>query len=649
MSRKADIIKLILNEDNFISVETIARNLRASAKTIRNELNSCEQIIRDNHCRLIRKPGHGLLIEGTLRNKQKLLLALNSITKNQFLSPEDRQKSIFSKLLLLDSSSMIKELALDYYVSRSTINKDLQILNRELSEFDLKIAYQKGEGVALVGEEANKRKAIAKFQIVDSTNVVMYGMSDSEESFVHQFEKLLNVDFSAIEEIVKESEIQLGYAFSSEARLNLVVHIGIAINRTKQGNNISISDELITALKNQEEYNIAKQTADKIKKVFNIQFTDTEVYYILLHFLGAKRIKELDVDNVKILPEDPLLEKLIMRFIKKMQQEMKIFLESDTELFNSLLLHLKPTINRLMYGLSLDNPLFEEIKFNYPSIYDAIENNVDLFKKSFKIPMPDSEIAYLVLHFAAARERNIKPVRTLVMCASGLGTSQLIVAKLRRAFSNLSIVDVVSYVDVGKYTEENVDLIISTIAISSPIKTIIINPLLPDSDMRIIHDTVERNRLIEISDFQFNKSNTMIKIKLKNKDEALEYLNNLANKLGLVKENYLDGLKYRETLGPTVIEPFVAIPHAEIETVKESGLIFILLEEPIEWIDNFSVKVIINVISLKDDIKKFSGLFENLSYLDGNLGWWNSLETLSIPQLIETLNKKLLNHKRERN
>lgn len=647
MNRQVKVIKLMLNENDYISVDSIARTLNASSKTIRNELDSCEQIILDNHCLLVRKPGRGVLIEGTLRNKQQLLVAISSMTQNQFLAPEERQRSIFSKLLLLGSPLRIKVLALDYYVSRSTINKDLQILNEDLKEFNLNIRYHKNEGVALVGKETDKRKAIAKYQITDVNNVVIYGMSDSEESFIHQFESLLNVDFNTIDKIVKESETKLNYAFSSEARLNLVVHIGIAINRAKQGNVITLNKELLTALKNQKEFKIAEDTAERIKEEFNVQFSETEVHYILLHLLGAKRIKELNVNNVKLSQEDPILEKLIIQFIKKMQQEMKIFLESDTELFNSLLLHLKPTINRLMYGLSLDNPLLEEIRFNYPSIYDAVENNVDLFKKKFKIPMVDSEIAYLVLHFAAARERNIKPVRTLVMCASGLGTSQLIVAKLRRAFSNLSIVDVVSSMEADKYTSENIDLIITTVPINSPIKTIIINPLLTNSDMRTIHDTVERKRLIEISDFEFTKVNSFTKVSLKNKEEALHYLTQQALKLGLVKENYLDGLHYRETLGPTVIEPYVAIPHAEVETVEKSGIIFVSLEEPILWIDNFEIKIIINVISKKEDIKKFSGLFDNLSYLSEDLSWWNSLESLPLTQLVDALNQNLLNHKKE--
>lgn len=649
MNRKEEIIKLILNATDFISVDTIAKSLNTSAKTIRNELNSSEQIIQENHCQLIRKPGIGVLIDGSLENKQKLIMAIKTFTDNFQPNVEDRQRSIMSQLLLINKPLMIKELVLDYYVSRSTINKDIHTINNQLEEFELEIDYQKGEGVIVVGEEANKRKAIAKLQMNDpNQNVVVYGMSDTEDSFMNQFEKLLNVDFDVIEKIVKEAEKELEYAFSSEARLNLVVHLAITINRTKQGNDIALTQDLMEALKNQKEFEIADTTAKKIERQFHVTLSETEVYYILLHFLGAKRIKELNVNNVKLSAEKPLLEELIEKFIKRVQLEMNIFLESDTELFNSLLLHLKPTINRLMYGLSLDNPLREEIMFSYPAVYAAIEKNVSIFTKAFDIPMPNNEIAYLVLHFAAARERNTKPIRVLVMCASGLGTSQLIVAKLKRAFSNLHIVDVVSSLEADNYTEESIDLIISTIAISSSIKTIVINPLLPETDMRVIKAIVEQAQPLQILDFEFNESNTFVEVDLKSKEDTLQYLFEKAKSLGWAKDNYLDGLHYRESLGPTVIGPHIAIPHAEIETIKESGLIFVSLKEPICWVDDFEVKIIINVLANKQDIKKFSGLFENLASLSDDITWWNTLVTLPPNELFNELNQRLLNHKGER-
>lgn len=647
MNRKEEILKLILNESSFISVESIASTLETSTKTIRNELNSMELVVNENHCNLIRKPGVGVFIEGTFQNKQQLLLQIKSSNENkeEVLSPEERQKSILLKLLMESKPLLIKGLVLDYYVSRATINKDIQILNQQLDGFDLEIEYLKGEGVVISGDEANKRKMIAKLQVAENDqNLVVYKMTESEDSFISQFENLLNIDFKEIEMIVNDAEKVLGFSFSSEAKLNLVIHIAITINRTKQGNDISLTSDLINAIKGQPEYSIAKDTGKMIEQKFNVELSETEIYYILLHFLGAKRIKELNIDNVKLSSDQPILENLILDFIKHVQLELNLFLEADTELFNSLLLHLKPTINRLKYGLSLDNPLHEEIKFSYPAIYQAITRNVYLFKKAYNIQMPNNEIAFLVLHFAAARERNSKPIKVLVMCASGLGTSQLIVAKLKRAFSNLNIIDVVSSMEAVNYSSEEIDLIISTISISSPIKTIVINPLLPETDMKAIKELVEDKKNPPIVDCSFASKNTFREVRLDDKTDALFFLEQQAKNLGWAKSNYLEGLKYRETLGPVVIEPYIAIPHADVDTVKKSGLIFVSLTEAIEWEEDFKVKNIINVLSQKKDIRKFAGLFENLAELSDNKDWWDSLESLSDAELYKELNEKLLNH-----
>lgn len=648
MNRKSEIVKLILSADDFISVETISKSMNISDKTIRNELNDLEVYIIKNKCQLVRKPGIGVFIEGTLKHKQALVHELQVVDRSEVSSVEARQQNLLLQLLTHNKPLLIKELVLDYYVSRTTINKDIQTLNQQLEEFGLVIEYQKGEGLLVVGEEANKRQAIAKHQALEaSKHIVVHKLSDHEDDFMSHFEKLLNVNFNEIEKIVKAAEGDLGFSFSSEARINLVIHIAIAINRTMQGNDIALTDALIAELKNQKEYDIAYQTAKRIEKEFKVSLSQTEIYYILLHFLGAKRIKELNVGDMKLSTEQSKLEDLILLFIKRVQLDMNIFLEADTQLFNSLMLHLKPTINRLMYGLSLDNPLYEEIRFSYPSIYEAVENNIHLFVDTFEILMPENEIAYLVLHFAAAQERNSKPINTLVMCASGLGTSQLIVAKLKRAFSNLNIVDVVASFEKDNYLDADLDLIVSTIPISSPIKTVVISPLLPETDMNVIRQIVEGDYKLEIVDYAFNQQNVFVNKHFQDKDEALAFLAKQAGALGWAKANYLEGLYYRESLGESVVQPYVAIPHADFNTINTSNLMIVFLDEPLDWLDNFKVKVIINVLAKKSDAHKFKGLFENLADLSLEDTWWDSLFDMEDETLINSLNERLLNHHRK--
>jgi mannitol/fructose-specific phosphotransferase system IIA component (Ntr-type)/galactitol-specific phosphotransferase system IIB component len=342
--------------------------------------------------------------------------------------------------------------------------------------------------------------------------------------------------------------------------------------------------------------------------------------------MGAKRIKEgLNVLNFKLSSDTPVLEDLILKFIQNVQMELNLFLESDTQLFNSLILHLKPTINRLLYGLSLDNPMFEEIKFSYPTIYQAIANHVSLFKSMFHIEMPPNEIAYLALHFAAARERNIKPIRTLVMCASGLGTSQLIVAKLKRAFNNLEIVDVTSAMDVSAYDESMIDLIISTVAVQSKVKTIVINPLLPQYDMNAIREIVEGKKVLPTTKATLSKDDIHLHVDLKTKEEVLAFLSSTLLQRKLVTEGYHQSLLDREALGPTVISSIIAIPHGDFDCVLRSVIQVVTLAHPVVWENDVEVKLVLNVVSTKQDASDYVPFFSHLADHSDDLPLWNRI------------------------
>lgn len=628
MNRKEEIVKFILNEKTLVSVDVIAKAINASPKTVRNELDLIAPILQEHNLSIIRKPGQGVAIDGDPADKQQLLSYFKTKHDTSYLSPADRQRSILSKLYAENRPLMIKELSLDYYVSRSTITKDISEINEMIKDFNLVVDYQKGEGIVIVGEEADKRKALAKLvPFEDNKNLVYYIHDDKgSHSFMSRFQNALQLDFKKVEDIVAEAENKLGYAFSTEARINLIIHIAIAIRRTQQGYNIRLTQELIHALDDQKEYSIAFETSKRINEEFDVKLSETETYYILLHFMGAKRVKEgLNVLNFKLSSDTPVLEDLILKFIQNLQIELGLFLESDTQLFNSLILHLKPTINRLIYGLSLENPMYEEIKFSYPSIYNAVANNVYLFRNMFHIEMPPNEIAYLVLHIAAARERNIKPIRVLVMCASGIGTSQLIVAKLKRAFSNLEIVDVISTMDVSNYDETMIDLIISTVAVQSKVKTIVINALLSQYDMNAIREIVEGKKIQSTSKVRLYKEDIHLMVDLKTKEDILSFMARHLSAKNHVTEDYLDSLWEREAMGPTVISSLIAIPHGTFETVLKSTVQVITLAHPVLWDDEHEVRLILNVAATKEDASDYIPFFTHLADTSEDLELWNRI------------------------
>lgn len=79
----------------------------------------------------------------------------------------------------------------------------------------------------------------------------------------------------------------------------------------------------------------------------------------------------------------------------------------------------------------------------------------------------DDEIGFLTLYFAKYFEETSIRKKVLVMCASGVGTSKLLYAKIHRNFPDLDLVGITSKNDYENNYEEyaNVDVIISTIPV----------------------------------------------------------------------------------------------------------------------------------------------------------------------------------------
>ncbi len=61
-----------------------------------------------------------------------------------------------------------------------------------------------------------------------------------------------------------------------------------------------------------------------------------------------------------------------------------------------------------------------------------------------------------------------------------------------------------------------------------------------------------------------------------NKTEAIEYLAELLNTDGLLidKNAYIQSVYDRESLGPTYMENYIAIPHGKSDAVREAGIAF---------------------------------------------------------------------------
>ncbi|MDN5317087.1 MAG: hypothetical protein PWR08_1211 [Thermoanaerobacterium sp.] len=641
--REIEIIKTLLNSEEALVVNELAKKLNVSNKTIRNDLKKVDEFLNGKGLKLLKKPGTGVMIEGPENKKLDLLTELNTSSKFvEPFSPEARKNYILKRLFMSNINITIKELAEELYVSKDQKHKDLEAVEEWLSKYNLRLIKKTNYGIEIYGSEEDWRNAAASLIVSNK------GQEEIKELLYEDYtgridyktltrlKELIDIDYRKLEKIVSNMEPKLQFRFSDEAFVSLIIHIAISMERLRRNKDIKLSNDVLKKLKQHEEYTIAKEAAKEIEENFEVKLPDSEIGYILLHILGAKmqqnKLKNIDIE----IKEDENIDiavTMAKEIIKIAEKALSVDFSGDSQLLNGLILHLKPTINRLKYGLTLRNPILNQIKENYPDIFGVAWMTSIVFEKYIGKKVGEEELGYITLHLGAAFERAKKPLKALVVCSSGIGTSQLLAVRLERCFRNIEIIDIVSSLALNDEMFDNADFIISTVSIESKKPVVNITPLLTQNDIKklenFIDDYSENKKIVDIEILN-------IEDETKDKEEILKRIVGELIRIGYVKKEYLDDVLKRENISSTYIGNGIALPHGNPENVNKSVISVTRLKKPVGWNDG-EVKVIIMVSIATRDIKyanrffrKFYHMVDEPNFLDNILKADNKSELQDI-------------------
>lgn len=601
MERILETIRILIAAQGLISVDQIANQLKVSNKTVRNDLIKAADYIKNTGLKIVKKPGMGIMICGTEEQKMKLSQELDHCTgRDQPFSPKARKYYIVKRLLMADGQIRMQDLADELYVSRVTIHKTLGEVEEWLKSFELKLLSKPNYGIEIIGEEENWRKAvvclIAYNREQDELKEMLYehygGRIDYQT--LRKLKELINLDYRQLEKIITQAETKLQIRFSDEAYISFVIHVAIAIKRLECKKDICLANHTLLQLQGKDEYKIAQEIGREIEASFQITLPEPEIGYILLHILGTK-MQQNNIEEVHLrLEEEDNLAIIMAKEISNIAQGvLSIDFSNDQQFLTGLILHLRPTINRLKYGLTLKNPILHEIKENYPEVYGVAWMTSIVFEKYVGSRVTEEEIGYIALHIGAAVERAKKPFKALVVCTSGIGTSQLLAARLRRCFRDIEIKDVLSIVSIKASLSDEIDFIISTIPllgeeINKPV--IQISPLLVQKDIKRIEAFINElnSKAIQHNGgilMLINENLVIMDIDAPNKVEAIRQMAVAAEKDGKITclEEFMQDVLERETMFSTGVGNGIGIPHGKSKAVKEAMFVFGKAKEGIEW------------------------------------------------------------------
>lgn len=533
MSRQKQIIQILTKSTNKnpITISTIAEILNVSSRTVLREMPKIEEWLDENGFNFIKKPGVGLIIDESLENQQLILELLEVENVQKEYSKEERKRIILSELLIAKEPLKLFYFTNQLKVSEGTLSNDLDGIEDWLKVFDIKLIRRQGVGIYLEGNEKNYRKVLSDilYRTLEEKELIKLlkkslNSPSSENSIEFSIEnRMLNfIDktiIKGIEKIVFELEEKFNFKLIDSDYIGLVVHISLAVQRIKNGEKISMDKSSLSELEILPEFAVATEITEKLEKVFTIEIPKDEIGYITMHLKGArlrlnKVENDIDLDNLDI-------KQISNYIITEVENDFNIEIINKQKLSKDIYNHLVPAISRMSMKLNIRNPLLENIKEQYSEIYHSCENACEILKKITKIDkIPESEVAYIAMHIAAAIEENLKNenLSVVIACPTGVGTSKLLGVNIKKEFPNLDIKNSISVIniDTKKLKDDGIDFIISTVDLDVDYRYICLNPMFLQKDKIKLKEFIHRYSKQRITKKIIKKELKCDKDKIKN-------------------------------------------------------------------------------------------------------------------------------------
>ncbi|GAA0349055.1 BglG family transcription antiterminator [Oceanobacillus sp. FSL W7-1281] len=584
-SRLQQIIQQLLTTDELQTSAELAAVLQVSSKTIQNDMKELSKLLNNDTASIESHRGKGYRINIIDENKFKHFLKQTTEKDNQVIptEPEDRIQFLMEKLLLQSAYIKMDDLADELFISRSTLQSDLNSVRQVLENYHLFLDQKPGYGIKVYGDEMKIRFCISEYIFNQKTNLV-----DQASDWMAILPKN---EMEWIRDSILSKLRKYKTVITDVSLHNLITHIAIACKRIREKEVVEMYQEELGKITNKKEYTIAKEIVSEIEQKLNVSFSVNETAYLAIHLQGTKKThSDSEIEEIKtILDED--IQQLTKIILERIDSAYSLNLSRDEELLLGLSLHLKPAINRYKYQMNLRNPLLEEIKNKYPFSYEAaLTIGKDVIKENMNITIDENEIGYIALHLEAALERQEKSEknkkRCLIVCASGLGTAQLLLLKLKDRFhDDLNILGTTEYYNLKNQTLHNIDFIISTIPIPEklPIPVIQVSTLLGQQDVSKIEKLVHND--FEMIERYMREAFTYLKMDFSSKEEVITFLGNKLLEAEMVNTNFIHSVLEREEYSPTSFGNLVAIPHPMNPQTDETFWSIVTLKDSILWGD----------------------------------------------------------------
>lgn len=481
--RETHLIELFIENGRTLTAQQLADLAKVSTKTIYRTVKKINELSEDGQ--LIRsETGKGLHLD----YENYLKVNLQSQQNSCGTEPLERRNSLLLTLLFkAPKRLLISELFAPYFVSETVISNDLARIAEFLKTYDVRIQKKQGR-LWIVGSEKNIRKAVNS--VLSTNNLI-------EDTFYTENSQTGSYDLNCITSLLEFIEGQLKTTLSYPYNMNIFSHLYILLKRSREGvlpktevEEALLPEEQALIAKNQQLYELSRQAITKISAYLNQPLPVLEVFYLFQYLISSR----IETEKIRGRSHNGQALAVTTFFAEEMSLALGLDLNNEATR-KELLNHIEPLLYRLKNEIFIKNNLLKDIQLEYRRVFQQVTAVARQAEKKFQLPtIKESEIGFLTLYFVRYQELSNRTKRILIMCSSGVGTSELLKVKVKKAFPNIEIIDVLSAKNFmsKKETYQNIDLILTTIHLSKQpeIPTILVNAMFTKQDEARVKQTL---------------------------------------------------------------------------------------------------------------------------------------------------------------
>lgn len=485
-TRTIEIIKTLLSASSPISLKVLAQHFNVTERTIRNELNEVDDYLKSlGLTKLGRIRGKGYQL--TLATSQRFILEESLATNEDIYF--DREERIFDLLLSIAFSPhavFLNKKEEEYMVSKSTLDEDMRRLRTKLLKYGIEVISNGRLGLVFKGSERSIRTMI--FDIINE-NIGFLELGFEKDSQVSVTKQIFykHLPFAMFDTAASIFKKELCHITDDIYKNQILLFTIIWLRRLKVGETISA----ISWEEHQAEDTEINAYIERIVEAFAVIPPAVELGY--LEFV----IESLNLRNISNTVEWVNAQLLTIQLIQTVEEQTKIpFSKRGEELFEGLYQHIAALLARLKSGIQVVNPIKDNIKKNYNSIFTAIQYFIPTIEHVFEQKITDDEIAFLAIHFStAALNLDLNFIyKSVVVCNHGLATGNLLAASLKEKFPEIDVTAVFSSKDMKVINKLDVDLIFSTSNIGPTSKPmLIVEPIITEVNRKLIAEFLQKN------------------------------------------------------------------------------------------------------------------------------------------------------------